>query len=235
MPRKESPRKTTPKTSTSSRYTSANNKLIPANVKPVDVKPADVKPANVRPQPTPVANASSVDRTAIAAHVAALRNNDADFARDAALALGALADAAAVDPLIQAIRNSDGFYHSVVRAAAATSLAKIGDPRALESLIAAVRDSVAEPSVEAIRALGVLADARAIPTLMEVVRNPDGYFLPVARRAAVTALGSFNADPLVADELKALSNNSAEDSVIRQSAVDALSRPAAKPRTPQSR
>ena len=144
------------KSTTASRYTSANNKLIPADVKPADakpeiVKPAVVKPPEVKPQPSPVANASSIDRATITAHVAALRNNDADFARDAALALGALADAAAVEPLIQAIGNSDGFYHSVVRAAAATSLAKIGDSRAVMPLIAAVRDSVAEPSVEAIR------------------------------------------------------------------------------------
>lgn len=217
MARKNADKKTTAR-STPSRYTTAQNKS----------KPADVK----SPQ-TPAANQPSIDTAAVAAYVGALRDSNADLARDAALALGTTGNSSAVEPLIAALNNPDGYYHSVVRAAAAASLARIGDSRALEPLISTVRDCIAEPSVEAIRALGILGNSRAIPTLLEVVRNADGFFLPVARRAAITSLANFRGEPSVAAELTAVSANSAEDSVIRQSAADALRPSATTPRTPR--
>ena len=66
-----------------------------------------------------------------AALIAALRNSDADIARDAATALGTLGEASAVEPLIQVLGNLDGYYHSVVCSAAAASLGRLGDRRAV--------------------------------------------------------------------------------------------------------
>jgi HEAT repeat protein len=90
-------------------------------------------------------------------------------------------------------------------------------------LLIATRDSLAEPSAEAIRALAAIGDPRAIPQLIEVIRNSSGFFLPIARRAAVVALARFQADENAKAELLAVSANSWEDSVIRQAAIDAIS------------
>ena len=165
-----------------------------------------------------------------AALIAALRNSDADIARDAATALGTLGEASAVEPLIQVLGNLDGYYHSVVRSAAAASLGRLGDRRAVDVLLGTISDSLAEPSAEAIRALAAIGDPRAVNPLIEVVRNSNGYFLPIARRAAVAALGKFQSDRLVAAELLAVSTNTSEDSVIRQAAVEAIAPTAKKSR-----
>jgi len=52
-----------------------------------------------------------------------LFNVDADVARDAAATLGSTHDSAAVDALIEVVSNTNGYFHSVVRSAAAASLA----------------------------------------------------------------------------------------------------------------
>jgi HEAT repeat protein len=193
------------------RYTSIPSKSKSAKPKEVVAKPVDeAKPAD-EPATSPAAPL-----------IAALRHSDADIARDAATALGSLADAAAVEPLIQVIHNAENYYHPVVRAAAASSLGQLRDRRAVEPLIRAVNDSLAEPSAEAIRALAVIGDPRAVSPLIDVIRNPAGFFLPIARRAAVTALAGFPTDQRAAAELLRVSTDPWEDPVIRQSAADAI-------------
>jgi HEAT repeat protein len=75
----------------------------------------------------------------------------------------------------------------VVRAAAAATLGKLGDRRAVEALIEATRDPMAEASEEAVKALGLLGDPRALPTLQAVMRNADGFFLENVRKSAEEA------------------------------------------------
>jgi hypothetical protein len=58
---------------------------------------------------------------------------------------------------------------------------------------------------------------------MEVVRNPNGYFLPIARRAAVLALGGFPGAE-VKTLLQTVSQDQYEDAAIRDAAALALSR-----------
>jgi len=129
------------------------------------------------------------DRKAVAALVARLRDPEADNARDAAMTLGTLPrDAEAVAALAEAVRNSDGFFHSVVRAAAAQALGKIGDRSAVDALIEATRDSMAEASEEAVKALGLLGDARALPGLEAIVKNADGFYLETVRKSAAEAV-----------------------------------------------
>jgi HEAT repeat protein len=150
-----------------------------------------------------------------------IRGNDADAAREAATSLGLTKEPAAVEPLIEAIRNADGYFHSVVRAAAATSLAQLGDVRAVDALISAINDPMAEASAEAVRALATLGDARAVKPLIEAASNKDGYFLQVVRRAAVTALGKLGGTEAIA-ELKRVAADTYEDAVIRSAAESAL-------------
>jgi HEAT repeat protein len=227
MPRKTTKKKTeTRYTSTPTNTKAADAKTIAA--KQVEVKSPAVAQANVEaPVKSSVESpmkpiAESKPSPAAAALIAALRQTDADVARDAATSLASLGESAAVLPLIQVLENTDNYYHSVVRAAAAAGLGKLGDSRAIDSLLITIQDSLAEPSAEAIRSLGAIGDPRAISALIDVVRNPTGFYLPIARRAAVLALSRFGADPRVAAELLSVSNNSSEDAVIRQTATDAV-------------
>ncbi len=130
------------------------------------------------------------DRTTVVALIAKLRDQDAEAARDAAATLGQLpADAEAVAALGQVLKNADGYFHSVVRAAAAASLGHLGDRNAVDALIAATRDTMAEASEEAVKALGALGDVRALPALETIRRNEKGYYLESVRRAAEQAAG----------------------------------------------
>jgi len=208
MPRKKNSSQSSTKRSTS-RFTSAPSKSGSSKPAEIPVVRVEVK------QPAAAATTPSPIPAPAAALIASLRNSDADSARDAATSLGALGNSAAVQPLIDVLQNLDGYYHPVVRAAAAGSLGRLGDPRAVEALLVAMRDTYAEPSAEAIRALAALGDPRAVAPLIEVVRNSTGFFLPTARLAAVVALSNFRDDQRAAAELQAVSANTWEDPVIR--------------------
>lgn len=108
------------------------------------------------------ADSVMANTTPTAALVNSLRDTSADVASEAAAALGATGDHSAVKPLSDVIANADGYYHPVVRAAAATSLGKLGDTKAVPALIAGIRDEMAEASAESIRALAAIGDARAV-------------------------------------------------------------------------
>ena len=149
--------------------------------------------------------------------IVALHNADADIAREAAVSLGQSGNKAAVEPLMEALGNQDGYFHSVVRAAAASGLGELHDVRAFDTLVSAMNDPMAETSAEAVRALANLGDTRAIQPLIDVVRNADGFFLPVVRRAAVIALKKMGGTQAVA-ELSAVAACTWEDAVIRQDA-----------------
>jgi len=162
------------------------------------------------------------NRAAVASAILALRGADADLARDGALKLGALGDAAAVEPLIEALNNANGYYHCVVRAAAAWSLAQLGDARAFEPLCKAARDEMAEASAEAVRGLAAMGDRRAVVELIDIVRNPTGYFLSTVRLAAVSGLAQLAGDQAAA-ELARVANDGSEDPVIRETAQRGIS------------
>ena len=151
----------------------------------------------------------------------ALRDLDADVACDAATALGALGDASAVMPLIDVLKNSEFYFHSVVRSAAAVSLGSLKDRRAVEALLDAVNDPITDPSTEAIRALVALADPRAIDALVGVVRNSNGFFAGSVRRAAVLGLQTLGGD-VASEELRRVAADQSEDSVIRQEAASSI-------------
>lgn len=134
-----------------------------------------------------------------------LRDPVAEVARDAALALGELNDPSAVEVLGAVVVNRENYFHSVVRAAAAESLGKLKDRRALDALLTGLRDPIAEASQSAIRALGDLGDERAVAPLITVVQNHDGYFLPAVRQVARETLARFSA-PVAVHFLRTLPN-----------------------------
>ena len=202
--------------------------VVTAVFTPVQVAPVEEAASAVVAEPgttvavvTPLETAPepAVDGQIVIGLIRDLGDEDADVAREAALSLGETGSSAAVDALIGVLENADGFYHSVVRSAAASSLAKLGDKRAVASLLSAVNDTTAEASAEAVRALADLGDARAVDTLVGVVQNVTGFFRPVVRLAAVHALGRFDA-PRAEAELAYLAADANEDSLIRDAAGD---------------
>ena len=156
---------------------------------------------------------------AVPALVTALYDSDADVAREAASSLGILGNDAAVEPLMAVLNNRDGFFHSVVRIAATNSLGQLRDLRAVVPLLNAIRDPNAEASAEAIRAIANLPDPRALPALLEVVRNEHNFYLPTTRRAAILGLAQIGG-PQADCELHFVANNEWEDATIRAAAQE---------------
>jgi HEAT repeat protein len=104
----------------------------------------------------------------------ALTHADAHVRRGAALALGLLKNALAVQPLAGTLRVDEA---ATVRAAAADALAAFPDERTVDSLIGALEDSDAGVREAAVRALGTGAAqawaARALPALFKAMKDPD--------------------------------------------------------------
>jgi HEAT repeat protein len=157
------------------------------------------------------------DPQAVSALTEALRDSTAEIAQAAAIALGSIADASSVYALTAVVTNADGYFHSIVRAAAAESLARLKDPRSVDALIHATRDPIVGPSQKAIAALGEIGDARAIAPLIAVIQNADGYFLPEARIVAIAAATKF-ATPEIASVLSAVAAEPTEDPAVRAAA-----------------
>ncbi len=199
-------------------------------VPPVAKAPTPVTPKTPEVIPTPPVTATApkapektpaVEKTSIKPLVTALNHVDADIAREAATSLGLTNDPAAVEPLIAVITNANGYFHSVVRSAAAVSLGQLKDPRSVEALLNAVRDPIADPSSEAIRALAAIGDKRAVAALIEVVRNQTGFFVASVRRAAVHGLIKLGGPEAIA-QLRIISADGFEDAVIREEATAAI-------------
>ena len=120
----------------------------------------------------------------------------------------------AVEPLIQALKDEYhvdsrempakallggfGIYkkvqHYIVRSGAAEALGKIGDARAVEPLIQALKDRDYDVRGKAAEALGKIGDARAVEPLIQALK--DEYAQP----AAIESLGKIGApavEPLI--------------------------------------
>jgi len=86
-----------------------------------------------------------------------------------------------VGPKIEDLKNEN----IRVRNAAAKALGNIGDPRAVDSLIAALSDKAAFVRCAAAEALGKLGNQRAVDSLIEATKDEDD----LVRKSAVIALG----------------------------------------------
>lgn len=100
----------------------------------------------------------------------AVAQNGADegLSHAAALALGEQGDVRAVQPLIEALYNSD----FGTRAQAAEMLGRLRSRQAVDALIRmALTDGQPGPRWQAMRALGQIGDARAVPPLIAILTN----------------------------------------------------------------
>ena len=132
-------------------------------------------------------------------------------------------DAKVVDGLIAALKDPD----RAVREDATIALGQIGDPRAIDALIEAMKDGVVKR--HAIASLGMIGDPRALPPVLDALKGKgirqDGTPTPgcivsedaFIKEAAATALGQFR-DPRVIPDLIML----LKDGVLREKASAAL-------------
>jgi HEAT repeat protein len=116
--------------------------------------------------------------------IAALRHERPDVAAMSAEVLGVRHAAAAVDELIDALAlwsDADEVAVSVIEA-----LAELGDPRALDALVAALRDRSLRQRVAAARALGRFDQPTARAALRRAAREDPNA---AVRTAAAFAVG----------------------------------------------
>lgn len=104
-----------------------------------------------------------------------------------------------VPGLIKALGYQKDTY-GVMRRTAAETLGAIGDPRAVEPLIAALADE--RVRITAIEALGTIGDPRAVDPLVSTLNDPERY----RREAAAKALGTIG-DPRAIEPLIAVVKN----------------------------
>jgi len=128
-----------------------------------------------------------------------------------------------VDALIAALKDPD----RAVREDATIALGMIGDPRAIDALIEAMKDGAVKR--HAIASLGMIGDPRALPPVLAALKGKgirqDGTPTPgcivsedaFIKEAAATALGQFR-DPRVIPDLIML----LKDGVLREKASAAL-------------
>ena len=134
--------------------------------------------------------------------IAALSDTDGYVRSAAADALGRIGDASAVEPLIAAMRYRDAQAYeddedSEARIQAAVALGKIGDLRAFEALLDTASGTTDLLLASyAIDALGMLADPRAIPTLIEALKVSD-QDVPKSARSALIKIGRPAVLPLI--------------------------------------
>jgi HEAT repeat protein len=131
----------------------------------------------------------------------------------AAVALGKTADARAVQPLADALRDPD----IATRSAAAQALGEIGDAGAVEPLLAALRDPDGNTRHAAAQALAKTGDGRAVEPLLAALADQDVR----VSMAAAAALGEIR-DGSAVEPLAAILAGPADDMTRRMAATVAL-------------
>ncbi|MBD3181400.1 hypothetical protein GF312_03850 [Candidatus Poribacteria bacterium] len=121
---------------------------------------------------------------------------------------------AAVEPLIDVLKNSRN--NNAVENAASI-LGSIGDDRAVEPLIAALKDERKSLRSMAADSLGTLKDRRAVPQLIEALKDEDA----VTRANAAASLGTIN-DKRATKPLMSIVMDKKEREKIRDSAITSL-------------
>lgn len=150
---------------------------------------------------------------------------DSGVRRSAAVALGQIKDAWAVEPLIAALTYSNP-KNSEVRQAAAEALVQIGDARAVEPLIATLKDWSPDVRKAAIEALGQIKNTRAIEPLIAALKHEDRSGM---RRAAAEALGQVKDARAAESLIVALQDGAHEVSIAAAEALGRIGAPAVEP------
>jgi len=110
-----------------------------------------------------------------------LAGGDFSTRAGAALALGLVGDAAAVGPLLEALKRDD----PLLRQNAIWALMRLKDERAVEPLIAELKRELSWSRVDAAIALGQLGDRRAVRPLCDALSDDDA----LVRVGSAVALG----------------------------------------------
>jgi HEAT repeat protein len=133
--------------------------------------------------------AHSVDDETTAALAAALRDPSAEVAAQAAEALGHHRNAVATAALLAALENRDGFVYSPeARASAVRALGGLLPENEGGVIAVAVADLDATVSLSAIAALADRDEPASARSLILVLEDRAGFYLPLTRQAAARAL-----------------------------------------------
>jgi HEAT repeat protein len=143
--------------------------------------------------------------------ISKLKDDNVSVRKNAALALGIIGDAGAVEALIGALKGG----HEYVCAAAASALGAVGDVRAVGSLKEALTDENTSVRGNAARALGAIGDTRAVEALEEALKDEAAF----VRAAAASALGAVG-DVRAVGSLKEVSKD--DDWAVRENVALAL-------------
>jgi HEAT repeat protein len=128
----------------------------------------------------------NVGTPAIETFCALLKRQDkAETRLTAAVALGRIENARAVEPLITALQDPD----ANVRKAVAEALGSIGDHRAAEPLIAALKDRDLSVRITVVDALKKIGDRNAVAPLFAALKDDNMRFMRVAVAEALDRLG----------------------------------------------
>jgi HEAT repeat protein len=182
------------------------------------------------------------DRRAVDSLIAASRAREREVKVAAITSLGSIGDHTAAEPLFVSARDEDRQVRDAairslaalgisvdrvaadlsapnwqIRAAALTTLARLGDATAVPLAISSLKDSDARVRSEAARTVGVLGDPRALNPLIASLGDPAAE----VRVEATFALGNLK-DPRSIGPLTGLLND--RDSQVSLAAAEALAR-----------
>jgi HEAT repeat protein len=124
----------------------------------------------------------------VPALVRALRDPSAEVAVAAVDALASHQNVQSTSTLLAVLENPDGYFNPMTRVAAMSGLARRLPLNELAPIFAAVRDIDAEVSIAAVAVIGERAPALADEHLLPILRDANGYYLPLVRLAAANAL-----------------------------------------------
>jgi hypothetical protein len=159
------------------------------------------------------ARVEAVRLTVITTVIAALRERDPDVRVRATVALGRIRNERAVEPLIAALADLDGY----IQVSAARALERIGDA-AVEPLLASLRHSDTRVRHEVARQLGRMGDLRAVDPLLTALSDPE----PRVRSWAIWALEKIGDAQIVEPLRKMLQDRSESVRGAAQRALDAI-------------
>jgi hypothetical protein len=132
----------------------------------------------------------------------AVRDESAEVAVAAIDALTAQPDPRAEQALRDVLANAEGFFSPVARVAALSGLAERLPRTAFSPIFDSVKDVDAEVSIAAIALIAKHHPAEALGQLLPLLKDDSGFFLPVVRLAAISAIEHTRA--LTASEAGAL-------------------------------
>ena len=147
--------------------------------------------------------------------LSALESDDETVRKRAAHAIGTIADASALDALIDTLKDDS----VIVRERAAALLGNLKRRKAVQPLIDVLANTKEWKSVRAKAAasLGTLRDEAALPHLLDALEDENAEI----RASAATALGKLK-DVRPVEQLISLVEDSLEDTTVRNNAITAL-------------